>query len=109
MPQEGDPGGTFRVEAADQPDVLRLIGELDMGGTDALGRALQRHLERSSSLTLDLRELTFVDSTGIRALVTVARSLDGRGARLRLVSPRPIVDRLFRLVDLKDVPGIEID
>ena len=109
MPQEGPPGDTFRVEPGDQSDTLRLIGELDMSSIGELDGALHAHLQGSSALTLDLRDLTFVDSTGIRALVKVALSLDGRGARLRLVSPRPMVDRLFQLVDLKDVPGIEID
>ena len=66
----------------DDTIVLRLQGELDMATAPGLGRTLQTALAAGpSTLALDLRELTFVDSTGIRVLITACRQAGSEGCR----------------------------
>ena len=58
--------------------ILRLIGELDTGGTEKLVRALHWADEGTAeSILVDLDQLTFIDSAGLRVLVLA----NGRGER----------------------------
>ena len=60
------------IEAESQPDayVIRIAGELDLGGCPALESAL-RGAERSQAdrIILDLEALTFIDSVGVGTLL----------------------------------------
>jgi anti-anti-sigma factor len=59
---------------------LTLRGELDLGTTGRLEQALA---EANGDVLLDLRGLTFMDSTGVRVLLEAAE----RGGNLRIVAP----------------------
>jgi anti-sigma B factor antagonist len=76
--------------------VVRLQGELDMATAPVLSRALDTALDaRPNLLALDLRELTFVDSTGIRVLITACRRAGGQGTLFVLRDPcRPVLKAL---------------
>ena len=60
---------------------LTLRGELDLGSAAELEQALA---EAGSDVLLDLRGLTFMDSTGVRVLLETAERL---GPGLRIVPP----------------------
>lgn len=92
---------------------LTFAGELDLAADeavrDAIDRALRGHPPR---LVLDLRELTFMDSTGTRILLAIqARADAGRWGLV--VRCGPVVERVLTLsgigrrFDLRDVPCAE--
>jgi anti-anti-sigma factor len=56
---------------------------------------------------LDLSELSFIDSSGIRTLLVAAETLGARG-RLILESPSEPVLRTLRLVGIEQAQNIEI-
>lgn len=60
---------------------LTLRGELDLATTPRLEQALA---EAGDDVLLDLRGLTFMDSTGVRALLEAA---EGHGPGLRMIAP----------------------
>jgi anti-anti-sigma factor len=60
---------------------LTLRGELDLGSAAELEQALA---EAGGDVLLDLRGLTFMDSTGVRVLLETAERL---GPGLRIVPP----------------------
>lgn len=81
-----------------------LVGELDMAGTDALEKAVLAGLaEGVKRVVFDLRELTFIDSTGLRALVAVHDLCRERGREVALIPGRRAVQRVFDLTGLADV------
>lgn len=86
---------------------LKLVGELDLATTPALNKALLDPSLPETPLRLDLSDLTFVDSCGIHAILTLARSQDGRGP-LVLLDPSAQVSRLFELLGLDEHAGIEV-
>ena len=86
---------------------LRLVGELDVATASELTAALQEEPWDASPLALDLSELTFVDSCGIHAILSFARSLNGSGP-LVLSNPTEAVARVFEILDLDAHDGIEI-
>ena len=89
-----------------RPRELRLVGELDLA-TVAQLRAAFGKLSGEGQVRLDLFELTFIDSTGLHALLTYANSMNGTGPLVLDRVPRSIV-RLLELVELATHPAIEI-
>jgi anti-sigma B factor antagonist len=60
-------------------------------------------------VTLDMNNVTFMDSSGISMLLKVSEYLDGMGARLTLANPSSAVMRLLVTVGLTEHFGIDID
>ena len=77
---------------------LVLSGELDLASAEELESKLKQ-LESSEPqlLMLDLRELEFMDSTGLRAVIAADARARERGARLVVIRAPDEVDRVFRL------------
>jgi anti-sigma B factor antagonist len=73
--------------------VLRLAGELDVAVTDdAYKRLLSLPLTRGAQLVLDLRDVTFLDSTGVRLILRARDHAARHGAGFVLVrGPEPVM------------------
>jgi anti-sigma B factor antagonist len=89
MPYDGD----FDLDGAD--GALAARGELDVATAEQFLQALAAH--DGDVLLVDLAGLSFIDSSGLRALVQARR--DHR--RLQYVNPSPNVRRLFQLTGLE--------
>ena len=92
---------------------IALRGELDMATLpDFEGHLEPFESNGVSAIMLDLRELTFIDSTGLHALVRAKERANTNGKQLILVGARPSARRLFeltctdRLLDDQDVFGV---
>lgn len=91
-------------EVGDDDATVRLAGELDISTADALERLLAE-LEATGGparILIDLSGLRFMDSTGLRLLVTADLRLRGDGRQLRLIPGPDPVHRVFRLALLED-------
>lgn len=97
----------FKIERAEGYREFRLAGELDLAGQNAFAEALSEEIGLEGDLTLDLSELTFIDSAGIQALIRAADNLKDRG-RLILRAPGKTVMRVFDLVRLDTAPNMQI-
>jgi anti-anti-sigma factor len=82
-------GGAARVE---------LKGEFDLGSAADVERELS-DLERDGPelIVLDLRELTFIDSTGLRSILAADARARREGRRVVVVPGPPTVHRVFRI------------
>ena len=91
----------FRLESDGAVDTLHVAGELDIATPPELERAVDAGLDgQSGDFRLDLRGLTFVDSTGAQALVHAQNAVESRGRRLVLVAaPRPVL-RVLEIMGL---------
>jgi anti-anti-sigma factor len=79
---------------------VHLAGELDIATTPQLRRALCAL--RARLVVLDLRELAFMDSSGVHAIVDASIRARQLGDRLLLLSGPPGVDRVFTLTASAD-------
>jgi anti-anti-sigma factor len=87
---------------------FELCGELDMSATEDLQTAVRERCEQAAkTVVLDLRELAFIDSTGLRALVQVYDDCRERGHQVVLIPGRAAVQRVFDLTGLTDVLPFE--
>jgi anti-anti-sigma factor len=87
------------------PRALRLSGELDMAAVDEFLDAARAHLDDGADCALDLAALTFVDSTGIRAIVTLAKEMR---CPIILLRPQPTVRRVLELTGIAGHAGLRI-
>ena len=88
---------------------FRLAGELDVLSAPRLIEAFADAPEDGANgqARVDLSGLTFMDSSGLHALVEIAQSQNGHGP-LILEGASPIVMRLFEITDLASHPKLEI-
>jgi anti-anti-sigma factor len=64
---------------------LALSGEIDIANADAFTDQVHALIEGADDqVVLDLQNCLFIDSTGIRALMVLAREQQARGRRLKL-------------------------
>jgi anti-sigma B factor antagonist len=99
-----DPSG-FSISTSDGDGrvVVTIRGELDLATAPELETALLERLDAGQEVVLDLRELQFMDSSGLRVLVTAhARAGDG-GPRFAIV--RPLAGG--EVAKILDIAGIE--
>ena len=105
-----------RIEVESRTDdgvaVLTPRGELDVAGTPALEDALAAAAEAGvAGIVVDLSQLEFMDSSGLRAVVLADRRLHERGLRFALVRGGEPVHRVFELTRMTsrltwvDAPG----
>src|SRR6476620_439686 len=85
---------------------LRLAGELDLFSSSELSLALA-DFDGDDPIHIDLSELTFIDSSGIGAILAFARSRNGSGPVV-LMNPSQAVRRAIQIVGLDQHPSIEI-
>jgi anti-sigma B factor antagonist len=84
-----------------ETDVVVVTGEVDVASSPVLRSELRKLIaEGSFSVELDLKGMTFIDSTGIGVLVGTARLLRHNGGDLRLVNPHPSTIRVLEITGL---------
>jgi anti-anti-sigma factor len=91
----------IRIEREDGRAHVTLEGELDIATTPSAEADLRRlEADGADLIVLDLRGLTFMDSTGLRLLVAAdARAREG-GHRLAIIRGPVAVQRVLELTGL---------
>jgi anti-anti-sigma factor len=67
---------------------LALKGELDMVSAPEVSARLEEMARDGVAVRLDLSELSFMDSTGVRVIYTASRALQENGGSLEIVKPK---------------------
>jgi anti-anti-sigma factor len=89
-----------RVESGNGSATIALNGELDMQTVPVLEDHLaQVEAGEVAEITLDLREVTFLDTTALHAFVAARDRAKKHGRRLILVGVGPPAQRLLDLTD----------
>jgi anti-anti-sigma factor len=95
----------FEFATHEQGDsaVVRLVGELDLAEVAPLKAELDRLCANGlDRLTVDLRELDFLDSTGLHLLMQLRSHCESQELPLTLVPGPPSVQRLFQITGTDD-------
>ena len=94
----------FECQASREHDRVRLslYGELDIAAAGTLDAELEQiESEAPPHILLDLRGLTFLDSTGLRSLIAADARAREQGRRLTLVRGPSVVQRVFEITGLE--------
>jgi anti-sigma B factor antagonist len=98
---------TLEIDVEATALTLALAGELDMANAATLTAELEKaEASAAESVTVDLRELEFIDSTGIAAIVAAHRRAQASGVELRFIRSRATgVQRVMDVTGLdKELP-----
>lgn len=103
--ERGEQAGRLSVvaTATDGIRVVSLAGEIDHDCGDTLRRALDTRDTLHPRIVVDLRQVTFMDSSGINIFITTHRTVSEAGGWLRLAAPGEAVMRTLRLVGVDAV------
>jgi anti-anti-sigma factor len=94
---------TYEAHRSDDMIRLALAGEFDLSNAAQVEDALKElERDRPALLVLDLRELTFMDSTGLRVMVSADARARDDSRRLAVVQGPESVHRVFRITGLDD-------
>jgi anti-anti-sigma factor len=91
------------VRDGDQAVVIGVSGELDLASSPGLEEELDRHMTSGTGLVIvDLRQLEFMDSTGLSVLVRAHQQATENGQRFAVVRGPAQVQRLLNLTGVAD-------
>jgi anti-anti-sigma factor len=82
---------------------LRLVGRLDINGAAMAEIPLALAAKNSRSLIIDMSEVSFVASLGVRHLVMAARTLDRGGGKLVLFAVSEPVTEVLTTMGITDL------
>ena len=97
------PAFELSVDEGDDRIVFVPRGELDLATVPELEeRALAAVREGGRTVVIDLRELTFMDSTGVRTIVAAHQAAEDTGHELRIVRP-PRDSAVARVIEISGI------
>jgi anti-anti-sigma factor len=95
----------LEVRECSRHTVLALDGEIDLVAAPAVRESLAEIVNDNTDRTviIDLRDVTFMDSSGIGALLSAYRRLKLQQRSMVVAEPQPIVARVLGLTNIERV------
>lgn len=97
---DGQAEPAFDITTSDEGAavVVTVHGEIDLATHDKLATALHRAAAPPArEIVVDLSDVGFLDSSGVRTLVVGWRQAESQGISFGLRKPRPVVLKVLRL------------
>jgi anti-anti-sigma factor len=73
-----------------------LSGRLDIEGTLKIDSEFNRVAEENKKVVVDLSDVTFIASLGLRTLITGAKATANNGGKMVILNPQPNVEKVLR-------------
>jgi anti-sigma B factor antagonist len=99
---------SIRVEVDDSGTII-VHGDIDIAGGPILEDALLAAQQSSHPVTIDLRDVSFIDSSGLRSLLNASRRATERSSHVVLREVGPEVTRLLEITGTTQRFSIERD
>jgi anti-sigma B factor antagonist len=104
------PGVGIAVHREDHRVVMDVTGEVDVIGAAELDGVMRDVVaEGAADVVIDLADVTFIDSTGLSALVAGRNLCRSRDGDLTLRAPSPQVWRVLTLTGLDTIFAVDQD
>jgi anti-anti-sigma factor len=98
QPSASSPEFFCAVRPERERAIVHLAGELDLGGAPQLAATVGELLDVGfANVVIDLRGLSFIDSSGVHTLIAAQRFAEQRGSALSLVRGAGPVHRVLEL------------
>ena len=89
-------------QGRDDAVIVGMRGDLDIASVPEVDAVLAEIAKPGSRIVLDLRELTFMDSTGVRTIVAAHQLAEESGCDLRVVRP-PRDSPVARVIEISGI------
>ncbi|MGN6695353.1 MAG: STAS domain-containing protein [Aquihabitans sp.] len=90
----------IEVEADGTSSTVAVRGELDAGSAPHLGEAIAQAASTGAPIHLDLNEVGFIDSSGLRVVAEAVRLAKEDGRALQVTAMSDAVRRVFEVSGL---------
>lgn len=90
---------TDELQVNEVDGVIEIIGEIDASTASQVTDALTG---RDGDVVIDVAGVSFIDSSGIRALIGSQQAIEMRSSTMTIRNPSPAVVRLFELSSLEE-------
>ena len=94
---------TVEVTSTPEAHTVALSGEADLLGAPSIEAAVVDATSEAQRIIVDLRNLTFIDSSGLRALMRSHEHCSARGVEMRVIPGPENVQRLFELSGMNEI------
>ncbi len=98
---------TMSIQVVEIDDGLLVAGELDMGAANDFLEIAEASVDGTHEVVLDIADLGFIDSAGVRAILQLAATSCPNGMVLQ--RPREGVQRVLDIGKIEEVPGIRVE
>ncbi len=99
---------TFSVNYnEDENLIVELRGDLDINVVDDFKDDILNKIDGSKDIILDLKELDYIDSTGLGVIMTVYKEALDKGRNLRVKNAKRNIYKLFKITELDEILGME--
>lgn len=91
--------------------IIRVVldGRLDIQGAAAIDMRMNVLAGSEKRLLVDMRNVSFIGSMGLRSLVLPAQALRRRGGKMILLAPVPMVEEVLKSANIHEVIPIVSD
>ena len=90
------------MSAQDSTETVTVRGDVDLATVGALRNELTGALDRADKVVLDLREVTFMDTQGLAAVIEAEQASSSTGTPFVVVRAPATVHRLFDMIGLTE-------
>lgn len=95
---------TINVEEVNSQAIMTLKGEIDVYTAAKLKAELNELVnEHGSDVVVDLKDVTYMDSTGLGTFISGLKHSEKAGSTLRLIRANNRLFRLFKVTGLDDI------
>ena len=93
---------SVNVSSEGSTEIVAVTGDVDLATVDVLRAQLTSALQRGDKVVLDLRDVAFMDTQGLAAVIEAERSSSTSGKQFVVVRAPATVHRLFEMIGLTD-------
>ena len=97
------------IQADDEITHVALEGRFDIQGAQEVDSRFGELAKSSKAMVVDLSEVSFLASLGVRTLMLSAKTLISRGAEMAVCGANENVEKVLRTTGFNEVAGIYPD
>lgn len=88
--------------------LIKPSGRIDVTSTPELEQEVNSEIDNITYLTIDMSEVNYISSVGLRALLSFQKKLDSKG-EMRIVNARAEVLEIFKMVGFDKILNVDTD
>ena len=97
---------TIEIKRNAEETIIKLVGRLDTTTAPALDKTINEDIAGTKNLVLDVKELEYISSAGLRVLLSAQKKMQKIGS-MKVTNVREEVMEVFEMTGFADILVIE--
>ena len=97
---------TIEIKRNAEKTIIKLVGRLDTTTAPALDKTVNEDIADTTNLVLDVKELEYISSAGLRVLLGAQKKMQKIGS-MKVINVREEVMEVFEMTGFADILVIE--